>query len=53
MFTYDPAKRISASEALDHPWFKESPLPAETHQMPNFDPINEVSRSELRNNLKK
>jgi cell division cycle 2-like protein len=25
MMYYDPSKRISAEEALNHPWFKESP----------------------------
>jgi len=28
MIEYDPAKRITASQALDHPYFKQSPLPA-------------------------
>jgi len=28
MIEYDPAKRISAEEALKHPYFKETPLPA-------------------------
>ncbi|EGC29660.1 protein serine/threonine kinase [Dictyostelium purpureum] len=27
MILYDPSKRITASEALDHPYFKEQPLP--------------------------
>jgi serine/threonine protein kinase len=27
MVEYDPTKRITASEALDHPYFKEEPLP--------------------------
>ncbi|KAM9972154.1 hypothetical protein ACTFIW_003511 [Dictyostelium discoideum] len=27
MILYDPSKRITASEALDHPYFKELPLP--------------------------
>mmetsp|Transcript_29711 Transcript_29711/g.41824 ORF Transcript_29711/g.41824 Transcript_29711/m.41824 type:complete len:373 (-) Transcript_29711:67-1185(-) len=27
MLEYDPQKRITASEALDHPYFKEEPLP--------------------------
>lgn len=26
---YDPDKRITAKEALDHGWFRENPLPAE------------------------
>ncbi|KAI3765953.1 hypothetical protein L2E82_16000 [Cichorium intybus] len=27
--TYDPEKRITAEEALNHGWFRESPLPAQ------------------------
>jgi len=27
LLTYDPVRRISAEEALDHPYFSESPLP--------------------------
>ena len=27
MVEYDPNKRITASQALDHPYFKEDPLP--------------------------
>ena len=25
--TFDPDRRISAKEALQHPWFREHPLP--------------------------
>jgi serine/threonine protein kinase len=25
LLTYEPAKRITAAEALKHPWFKEAP----------------------------
>ncbi|EFA86058.1 protein serine/threonine kinase [Heterostelium album PN500] len=28
MIQYDPSKRISAQEALDHPYFKEAPIPS-------------------------
>ncbi len=28
LLKYDPAKRLSADEALDHPWFWISPKPA-------------------------
>eukprot|EP00976_Prorocentrum_cordatum_P032230 655372-Prorocentrum_minimum.AAC.3 len=27
LLTYDPEARISAQDALDHPWFEEHPLP--------------------------
>ena len=34
MMTYDPSKRITAEEALKHPWFKEEPLTEEIESMP-------------------
>ncbi|KAK8937985.1 Cyclin-dependent kinase G-1 [Platanthera guangdongensis] len=36
LFTYDPEKRITAEEALNHPWFLESPLPTSKEFMPTF-----------------
>jgi len=27
MLCYDPSERISAAEAMEHPYFKEDPLP--------------------------
>jgi cell division cycle 2-like protein len=43
MLTYDPARRITAREALEHPWFNESPLPVDPDMMPTWP-----SRSEGR-----
>uniref|UniRef100_A0A061R3Y5 Cell division cycle 2-like n=1 Tax=Tetraselmis sp. GSL018 TaxID=582737 RepID=A0A061R3Y5_9CHLO len=36
MLTYDPQKRISCREALEHDWFRESPLPKDCTMMPTF-----------------
>ncbi|EGC35136.1 hypothetical protein DICPUDRAFT_18522, partial [Dictyostelium purpureum] len=36
LLTFDPNKRISASEALKHPFFFESPFPQSIDMMPNF-----------------
>jgi len=36
MLTYDPNRRIKASEALRHPWFDESPLPKDPEMMPTW-----------------
>ena len=47
MLLYDPAKRMTASDALKHPWFKESPPCQELDLMPTFPPMNEIPR-ELR-----
>ncbi len=50
MLCYDPAKRISAAQALKHPWFQEEPratdhLSEDVEQgMPRFAALNEMSR---------
>lgn len=52
LMTYDPAKRISAEEALKHPWFQEAPRCATQAEMPVFPALNEISREELRKKRK-
>jgi cell division cycle 2-like len=34
-------RRLTAQEALDHPWFKEHPLPKDLAMMPTFPGTNE------------
>lgn len=36
MLTFDPAKRITADKALNHPYFKQAPLPMDIALMPTF-----------------
>ena len=36
LLTYDPRKRISASKALQHLWFRQLPLPVREDDMPTF-----------------
>jgi cell division cycle 2-like len=36
LLTYDPAQRITAEEALQHPYFTESPLPKDPSLFPTF-----------------
>ncbi|XP_021759372.1 cyclin-dependent kinase G-2-like isoform X2 [Chenopodium quinoa] len=36
LLTYDPEMRITAKEALSHPWFQEVPLPNSKEFMPTF-----------------
>lgn len=36
LLTYDPEKRITAEEALNHEWFREVPLPKSKEFMPTF-----------------
>ncbi|KAL5552468.1 hypothetical protein UlMin_039869 [Ulmus minor] len=36
LLTYDPEKRITAEDALNHEWFREVPLPKSKEFMPTF-----------------
>ncbi|CAM0136506.1 unnamed protein product [Umbelopsis sp. WA50703] len=36
LLTYDPKKRISAEEALKHPYFSESPAPKDPAMFPTW-----------------
>lgn len=38
MLVYDPSRRISAQEALHHPYFSEAPLPMDPSLMPTHRP---------------
>jgi len=44
LLTYDPSRRISAGDALNHRYFKESPLPQSKAFMPTYPPTNEGRR---------
>lgn len=48
MLAYDPSKRISAQEALQHPWFSEQPLPKSLEHMPRFPVVSESERKRCR-----
>ncbi|CCO29949.1 cell division cycle 2-like [Rhizoctonia solani AG-1 IB] len=39
LLAYDPAQRISAEEALNHPYFSESPLPKHPSLFGSFPSI--------------
>jgi len=43
MLTYDPKKRITAQEALSHPFFKAAPLGKVTELMPTFPSVHRSS----------
>lgn len=38
LLMYNPKNRITAKQALDHPWFRQHPLPKSKHLMPTFLP---------------
>ncbi|GAB9465759.1 Cmgc/cdk protein kinase [Globisporangium polare] len=40
LLTYDPAVRISAREAIEHPYFREKPFPQESSMMPTFPSLH-------------
>ena len=44
LLTYDPSKRITADEALNHEWFREVPLPKAKEFMPTFPARSENDR---------
>jgi cell division cycle 2-like protein len=46
MLCYDPAARISAVDALRHPYFSEAPLPQPQPLMPSFPASNERQHEE-------
>ncbi|KAJ4802298.1 Cyclin-dependent kinase 2 [Rhynchospora pubera] len=45
LLTYDPEERITAEEALKHPWFSELPLPKSKDFMPTFPAHNNKDRT--------
>ncbi|KAJ3696894.1 hypothetical protein LUZ61_000599 [Rhynchospora tenuis] len=52
LLTYDPERRISAEEALSHPWFSEVPLPKSKDFMPTFPAHNDKDRNVRRRVMK-
>eukprot|EP01116_Phalansterium_solitarium_P002739 TRINITY_DN1295_c0_g1_i1.p1 TRINITY_DN1295_c0_g1~~TRINITY_DN1295_c0_g1_i1.p1 ORF type:complete len:511 (+),score=123.95 TRINITY_DN1295_c0_g1_i1:109-1533(+) len=51
MLTYDPKQRITAAEALEHPYFKEHPRAQSTDFMPTFPASNDGTRRRRRKSL--
>ncbi|KAK9104191.1 hypothetical protein Scep_021035 [Stephania cephalantha] len=51
LLTYDPEKRITVNEALNHQWFREIPLPKSKDFMPTF-PAQHAQDRRLRKVLK-
>lgn len=51
LLTFDPEKRITAQEALDHDWFREVPLPKSKELMPTY-PAQHAQDRRLRRVIK-
>lgn len=51
LLTYDPEKRITVEDALNHDWFREVPLPKEKDFMPTF-PAQHAQERRLRRIMK-
>ncbi|KAE8687390.1 hypothetical protein F3Y22_tig00111022pilonHSYRG00655 [Hibiscus syriacus] len=51
LLTYDPDKRITAEDALNHEWFREVPLPKNKAFMPTF-PAQHAQDRRMRKMLK-
>ncbi|KAF6161391.1 hypothetical protein GIB67_009270 [Kingdonia uniflora] len=51
LLTYDPEKRITAADALNHHWFREVPLPKSKDFMPTF-PAQHATDRRLRRVMK-
>ncbi|KAI3877597.1 hypothetical protein MKX03_037730 [Papaver bracteatum] len=51
LLTYDPEKRITAEDALNHQWFREVPLPKSKDFMPTF-PAQHAQDRRLRRVMK-
>lgn len=50
MLTYDPAKRITARDALRHRYFREVPLPLPLIEMPHFPSAHDTKVTSRRHN---
>ncbi|KAL5259479.1 hypothetical protein ACHWQZ_G009801 [Mnemiopsis leidyi] len=48
LLCYDPSKRITAADSVDHPWFHEGPLPVDPSMFPTWP-----AKSEMNANPKK
>jgi len=51
--TLDPAKRISAKEALDSDWFWEDPMACDPDDLPRYEPSHEFQTKRRRQEEKK
>lgn len=53
LLRWDPAKRITAKQALNHHWFKQNPLPKNRAFLPTFPTLNKEVRAKALKKHKK
>ena len=46
LLTYDPGKRLTARQALRHPWFSEAPLAKSPQEMPFFPSAHDADAND-------
>ena len=46
LLTYDPDRRITARQALKHPYFRELPLATQPHNMPFFPSAHDADAND-------
>jgi len=46
LLRYNPSERISASEALQHPYFSNNPTPTSPSLLPRIDPTNKTTTNQ-------
>ncbi|WCJ36226.1 Cyclin-dependent kinase G1 [Euphorbia peplus] len=51
LLTYDPEQRLTADDALNHPWFNEVPLPKSKAFMPTYPPQYSKNRIMLKTEI--
>lgn len=51
LLTYDPAKRITADQALKHAYFKQNPKPTPQALMPSFKSLHPTERDRYGDSL--
>lgn len=50
LLTYDPARRISADQAIKHEFFMESPLPVDPSMFPTWPAKSELGHKQVKKN---
>merc|ERR1712062_489957 len=47
LLTYDPKKRMTSTQGLEHEWFRQDPLPINKDILPTHPPTNNETRDSV------